>query len=205
MGQSPFRLDIRLCPFRAFIDQWTCTSFLCWFGTDAQMKFYDPVALKRTVLERNQGERFTTMQTQWVFFCLSSCPFLGTHMSDIRLWHMRNWHVFTFWSLIFGLLLHSKLKNRYLKHSFIGQIFVIGCVFASKNTWLGQCPSGCQAVLGCFTTIPAGGLGVAPMCFKCSATLKPTLCYKLFNWQINCIQYTTLLLVEQQEHIGITR
>ena len=31
--------------------------------------------------------------------------------------------------------------------------------------------------LGCFTTIPAGGLGIAPMCFKCPATLKSTLRY----------------------------
>ena len=42
---------------------------------------------------------------------------------------------------------------------------------------LGQCPFGCHGVLGCFTTIPGGGLGVAPMCFKCPATLKPTLRY----------------------------
>ena len=30
-----------------------------------------------------------------------------------------------------------------------------------KNTWLGQCPLGCHAVLGCSTTIQAGGLAVA--------------------------------------------
>ena len=36
-----------------------------------------------------------------------------------------------------------------------------------NNTWLGQCPLGCHAVLWCFTTIPAGGLGVAPLCLRC--------------------------------------
>ena len=41
-----------------------------------------------------------------------------------------------------------------------------------KPTWLGQCPPGRHVVLECFTTIPAGGLGVAPMCSKCPATLK---------------------------------
>ena len=34
----------------------TYTSFLRWAGTDAQMKFCDPVALKRSILERNQWE-----------------------------------------------------------------------------------------------------------------------------------------------------
>ena len=42
-----------------------------------------------------------------------------------------------------------------------------------KHTWLGQCPVGCHAVLGCFTTMPAGGLGVAPLCLRCPVTLKP--------------------------------
>ena len=70
-----------------------------------------------------------------------------------------------------------QIKKSPFKHSFIGQTLIIGCVCALKNTWLGQCPFGCHVVLECFTTIPAGGLRVAPMCFRCPATLKPTLHY----------------------------
>ena len=42
-----------------------------------------------------------------------------------------------------------------------------------KNTCLGQGPVSCHAVLGCFTIIPAGGLGVGPLCLRRPATLKP--------------------------------
>ena len=59
-----------------------------------------------------------------------------------------------------------------------------------KNTWLGQCPLGCHAVLGCFTTIPAGGLGVAPFC---SATLK----------SISFIHFWLFLIIKPYVHVGL--
>ena len=72
--------------------------------------------------------------------------------------------------LIFYCILNSKIVFKTLVYRADTDYWVCLCL---KNIWLGQCPFGCHAVLGCFTTIPVGGLGVASLCLRCPATLKP--------------------------------
>ena len=72
--------------------------------------------------------------------------------------------------LVCYCILNSNLAFKTLFYRTDTDYWVCLCL---KNIWLGQCPVGSHAVLWCFTTIPAGGLGVAPLCPRCPATLKP--------------------------------
>ena len=66
--------------------------------------------------------------------------------------------------LVCCCILNSKIAFKTLFYREDTDYWVCLCL---KNTWLGQCPLDCHAVLGCFTTIPACGLGVAPLCLRC--------------------------------------
>ena len=67
-------------------------------------------------------------------------------------------------------ILNSKIAFKTLFYRADTDYWVCICL---NNIWLGQCPLGCHAVLGCFTTIPAGGMEVAPLCLRCPASSKP--------------------------------
>ena len=66
----------------------------------------------------------------------------------------------------------KKKKKAAANTLFIGQTLIrLMGVSVPKTKWLGQCPSGCDAVLECLQTYPAGGLGIAHLCSGCPATL----------------------------------
>ena len=61
---------------------------------------------------------------------------------------------------------------------------------ADTDYWMCLClkTHGCHAVLWCFTTIPAGGLGIAPLCLRYPATLKPIsfIHFWILNYKTVC-------------------
>ena len=139
------RLTLWLCPFQGIHQLTFSLIFQRWSGTGTTTKFRDPVALKGTVLGRNQRD---TVSSFCFFLPNQTWPWLDNFAAEIG--NVSPHSRAHFWVCVRSL--NSKIS---LYHYFLGQSLYIGCDCAYKNllalwvaNWISLPPSlGCHKLI----------------------------------------------------------